>query len=679
MGGDWLALAQARADAGRDETARQALREAARFPPERPVALALLTRQRCAAGEAAAAYAELAAARAADPALAVLELDLAEAAAAAGEPDAARSWLAGLPPAMAAGIRALRLAARLAEWSGAGSEATAAHTAVCARADASADDLYRAAEHARHCGDLALAATRAQQVLARTPGHAAARICLAACHALDGEITAAQALLDQVHRDTPAAFMDYTGRDRPPAAPPDARVIHLLGFFQRLLVADWRDYDRHLAIAADALDPAGPVVSDLAAAFPTLYLPLASATSSAVHAAVSHDVGLATTPCVRPPQGEGERLRVGYLATKFRFHPAMILAHGLFRAHDRRAVEVFGYALNADEGDPVRRVAAAEFDHFVDLAALDDRAAAARIAADGIDVLVDLNGYGDDARPAVLAARPAAVQVSYLGYQHSLFAPWIDYRLTDRVSEPEHWGQPLREARVYLPGSFFTYGAPPPPAAAIAPRDAHGLPEDGLVLAAFTRPEKIEPAIFAQWLDLLRELPGAVLWLLEDRHGGHERLCASAVAAGLPRERLVVAPRVAHPDHLLRHRAADLCLDTFTCNGHTTTLDALHAGLPVLTCRGQRWGARIGASLLAVVGLDELVATDGADYRARALALGRDRPRLAALAADLRARMAAGSPFAPRHLAPRLEQAYRRVTQRARAGLPPADLDLAAD
>ena len=137
----------------------------------------------------------------------------------------------------------------------------------------------------------------------------------------------------------------------------------------------------------------------------------------------------------------------------------MLLTAGLFAAHDRTRQQVYGYALNSDDGSPERQRARAEFDVFVDLSRDDDITAAQRIADDGIDVLIDLNGYADEGRPGVLARRPAALQVSYLGHMHSLFAPWMDYRFTDRLSEPEDWGFPLCEARAYLPGCGFPYGA----------------------------------------------------------------------------------------------------------------------------------------------------------------------------------------------------------------------------
>jgi predicted O-linked N-acetylglucosamine transferase (SPINDLY family) len=347
----------------------------------------------------------------------------------------------------------------------------------------------------------------------------------------------------------------------------------------------------------------------------------------------------------------------------------MVLTSGLFAAHERARFEVFGYALNPDDGSTARKRAEREFDLFRDLSALDDESALARVRADGLDVVVELNGYSDGARPRILAARACALQFSYLGHSHSLFAPWIDYRITDEVCEPDTWGAALVEQRVFVPASYYCYGSAPPVPPHPPDRGSLGLPHTALVLAALGRVEKIDPSVFGCWLELLKSLPDAVLWLGPMSPRAAHNLRSRAVAAGIAAARLVAAPRVSHPLHLARLAAADLYLDTWVFNAHTTALDALHAGLPVVSLKGQSWSARIGASLLTAAGLPELIASTPEAYAQIVVELAHDRARRVALRQRLAATLAVHGPFAPARLARHLEIAYATAVERRRGGL----------
>lgn len=196
------------------------------------------------------------------------------------------------------------------------------------------------------------------------------------------------------------------------------------------------------------------------------------------------------------------------------------------------------------------------------------------------------------------------------------------------------------------------------------------------MLCGFTRVEKIEPRLFERWLELLHALPAAVLWLGPASTAAIAALRTRAIQRGLAAERLVFVARVDHAAHLARHRAADLFLDTWTFNAHTTGLDALQAGLPMVTLQGVGWSARYGASLLSAVGLQELITTTPEDYCALVMALAHDRPRLRALRAGLEQRIREANPFAPERMAPRLGAIYTQAWARYCAGELPADFEI---
>jgi protein O-GlcNAc transferase len=155
-------------------------------------------------------------------------------------------------------------------------------------------------------------------------------------------------------------------------------------------------------------------------------------------------------------------------------------------------------------------------------------------------------------------------------------------------------------------------------------REEFGLPAAGFVFCCFNTSRKIAPAVFDVWMRVLEAIPASVLWLLGDNADAEQNLRTEAAARGVDPTRLVFAGRLAPDEHLARHRLADLFLDTLPYNAHTTASDALWAGLPVLTCRGETFAARVAASLLNAVGLPELNTGCLEDYKTLALRLAAD-------------------------------------------------------
>ena len=364
------------------------------------------------------------------------------------------------------------------------------------------------------------------------------------------------------------------------------------------------------------------------------------------------------------PRPGGVRLRVGYLSADFRDHATATLVADLFALHDRGRFEAIGYNIGPADGSPLGRRMAGSLDRMVELRLLDDAAAAARIAEDDLDVLVDLMGYTTGNRVGILAHRPAPIQVNFLGFPAGMGSPLIDYIVADAVVAPrEH--QPLfDEAIIHLPHCYQPNDRSRPGPDPDATRPEHGLPEHGFVFCCFNTNYKIVPLVFDVWMRLLRETPGAVLWLLHSSDQAVANLKREAAARGIDEARLVFAPRVALPAHMARLGLADLFLDTAPVGAHTTASAALWAGLPLLTV--------LGPSLLSAMGLPELVAPDLAAYEREALALAHDPRRLR----ELRQRIAANRRTSPLFDTPRFARAFEtaleRMVERRDRGLPPA-------
>jgi predicted O-linked N-acetylglucosamine transferase (SPINDLY family) len=351
----------------------------------------------------------------------------------------------------------------------------------------------------------------------------------------------------------------------------------------------------------------------------------------------------------------------------------------MIERHDRERFEVFGYALCDDDGSGVRRRLEKGFDRFVDIADSDPATAAAHIRADDIDILIDLKGNTQHARTQIPATRPAPLQVGFLVYPGTSGADYIDYMIADSIVAPFDQQPYFSERIVHLPGCYQPNDRQRPIASPGPSRVDCNLPEGSFVFCCFNNNFKIVPAIFDRWMRLLRAVPNSVLWLIATNRFVVENLRREAIARGVAAERLVFAPPIPLPEHLARHRHADLFLDTLPYNAHTTASDALWAGLPVLTCRGATFAGRVAASLLHAVGLPELV-TDSLDHYERlAFELATDAARLAAMRHRLLVNRRTAPLFDGGAFASGLEAAYEIMWRRHRQGLPPAAFSVSSD
>jgi protein O-GlcNAc transferase len=374
-----------------------------------------------------------------------------------------------------------------------------------------------------------------------------------------------------------------------------------------------------------------------------------------------------------PPRGAARSsgpIVVGYLSADFRDHPTAHLIRSLFAAHDRSAVRVHVYSAGPDDGNSYRADIARSADRFADISHMPEMAAARRIAADGVDILVDLMGHTRGNRLGVLAMRPAPVQVAYLGFPGSTGARFIDYLVADRVVLPPQHAAFCTERPIWMPDCYQVNDSAQPVAEAPG-RDAAGLPPDGFVFCCFSQHYKYDPETFACWMRILRAVPGSVLWLAGGLPYAERRLRQAAEQHRIPGKRLIFAPRIPKPEHLARLALADVALDTLTVNGHTTTSDALWAGVPVITTLGGHFASRVSASLLGAVGVGELAVPTLQAYEDIATALARTPRRLASLRSRLETGRSAAPLFNTARFARHLEAAYRTIWKRHCMGLPP--------
>ncbi|HXJ00233.1 MAG TPA: hypothetical protein VNH44_03355, partial [Micropepsaceae bacterium] len=379
----------------------------------------------------------------------------------------------------------------------------------------------------------------------------------------------------------------------------------------------------------------------------------------------------ARTPLWQGARSQHSRIRIAYLSSDFHAHATATLMAGVFEAHNRDRFETFAFSYGPDDDSPTRQRLVSAFEHFHSVAEMRDAKIASLLHEKEIDIAVDLKGYTDKARPAILSARPAPVQVNYLGFPATMGAPYIDYIIADRMVIPEGHRMHYSEKVVYLPHSNQPNDRTRRVAANPPSRETCGLPQVGFVFCCFNNAFKIGPQVFDVWMGLLRDVEGSVLWLLEDDKLAQDNLKREAEARGITAERIVFAPRVSVEEHLARHVLADLFLDTLPYNAHTTASDALWMGLPIVTCAGNTFASRVGASLLSSMGLPELVTSSLEDYGELARTLAQQPERLATIKATLARNRDASPLFDVALFTRHLESAYATMWERHQRNEPP--------
>jgi predicted O-linked N-acetylglucosamine transferase (SPINDLY family) len=385
-------------------------------------------------------------------------------------------------------------------------------------------------------------------------------------------------------------------------------------------------------------------------------------------------------PPAKKPGWDGEvykhdKIRIGYVSADFQEHPVAYLMAGVFENHDKSKFETTAISIGPSDNSPMRRRLEAAFGKFLDAERLSAAEIAAEIRAAEIDVLVDLNGFTGNCRTNIFSHRPAPIQVNYLGYPGTMGADFIDYIIADRTVIPSSQQGDFSEKIACLPDSFLANDSTRAISEKIFTREDCGLPKDGFVFCSFNNSYKIIPAVFDRWMRILTQVPGSVLWLREINAHVTTNLKKEAALRGVDAGRIIFANRTpSHADHLARHRAADLFLDTLPYNAHTTASDALWAGLPVLTQTGETFAGKVAASLLNAVGLPELVAKTSEEYEQLAIEIAKNPHTLGALKNKLAGNRLATALFDTKRFTGQIEATYAAMHGRYRAGLAPENI-----
>ena len=368
------------------------------------------------------------------------------------------------------------------------------------------------------------------------------------------------------------------------------------------------------------------------------------------------------------------KIRIGYYSADFHNHATSYLMAELFERHDKTKFELIAFSFGPYHKDEMRHRISNAFTQFIDVRFKSDKDIALMSREMGIDIAIDLKGFTENERTGIFSYRAAPIQVNYIGYPGTMAAEYIDYIIADQTIIPIESRKHYYEKVVYLPNSYQVNDRNRIIADRVFTREELGLPKKGFVFCCFNNNFKITPSTFDGWIRILKAVEGSVLWLIEDNIIARINLRKEAEKRGLNSIRLVFAKRMKLPEHLARHCAADLFIDTFPCTAHTTASDALWTGLPVLTCIGESFASRVAASLLNAIELYELIATTQEQYESIAIDLANNPEKLKAIKNKLESNKLTTALFDTPRFTKYIESAYMQMYERYQDNLPPDDI-----
>ena len=370
------------------------------------------------------------------------------------------------------------------------------------------------------------------------------------------------------------------------------------------------------------------------------------------------------------------KIRVGYFSPDFKSHPVSFLTAELFELHDRNRFETYAFSLQpSDKNDPLRTRLLKAFDHFINVENKTDSEIAELAQNLELDIAVNLGGHTQHSRMGIFPHRAAPIQVNFLGYPGTLGADYIDYIIADKILIPEAHQKFYSEKVAYLPNSYMIDDSKRQPSAKNFKRKDFGLPDDQFIFCCFNNGYKFNPKVLRCWANILLNTSESVLWVSENNELFKRNLINEFSSLGIPPKRIIFAKYLnSMAEHLSRYKLADLFLDTSPFNAHTTAIDALKAGVPLLTLSGETYASKVGASLLTAINLPELITSTQDAYERMAIELAQYPNKLATIKKKLASNYLSAPLFNTPLFTMHLETIYEKMFERHEMGLLPDHL-----
>ena len=325
---------------------------------------------------------------------------------------------------------------------------------------------------------------------------------------------------------------------------------------------------------------------------------------------------------------KNKKIKIGYLSNNFVFHPVSFLISKVIEIHNRAEFEIHGYSINPIEDEVTKKIAKS-FDSFKNISNESDDLANKKIREDNLDILIDLMGYTTGSRMGILSKRAAPIQISYLAYPSTTGSNQIDYIIADKNIIPQNEKSFYTEKVIYLPKTFICFDDSTKISTTYQPNQFAKHNNNFFILVGFHKVEKLNLSTINCWITIMSKIENSYLWLRQPNKIASKNLIDFFEAKNIDSSRIVFAERVElYEEHLARYNFGDLLLDTFIYNGHTTTIESLWAGLPVITLEGNSFASRVSSSILKSIGFEVLIAKTKDEYIEKVLFYSKNKNEL---------------------------------------------------
>ena len=373
---------------------------------------------------------------------------------------------------------------------------------------------------------------------------------------------------------------------------------------------------------------------------------------------------------------KNEKIKIGYYSSDFHNHATMYLMANLFELHDKNKFETYAYSFGPDDGSKIRKRVMKTFDKFFDVKSKTTREIVQHSRELNLDIAVDLKGFTNNNRFDLFIERCAPIQISYLGFPGTTSSDCIDYLIADKIVIPEENKNYYSENIIYLPNSYQVNDSNPDLSKKIFSKKDFNLPENKFIFCCFNHNFKILPDMFEIWMKILKKVKNSVIWLLIDNETAQNNLKKILVSNDIDPNRMIFAGRLPHSEHIIRLGLADLFLDTFPCNAHTTASDALRSSLPIITIKGNSFASRVASSLLSSVGLEELITKSGKEYEELAVKIAENKNFYKEIKDKLKKNIIDMPLFNSKLFTKKLETAYTEVYKNYNENIKPETIQI---
>ena len=382
---------------------------------------------------------------------------------------------------------------------------------------------------------------------------------------------------------------------------------------------------------------------------------------------------------IKKIEKKNKKIKVGYFSADFRTHAMGHLMVKMLELHNREDFEIYGFYFGPKikESDFLAKRIKNSFDKFFDITLKDDLEVANLSKELGLDIAIDFMCFtGNHNRFGIFTQRCAPIQINFLGYPGTSGSKFLDYIILDDKLICEDNKKFFSESLIVLPDTYQPNEDKKEIDNKVLTKDKLGLPKSNFVFSCFNSHQKIMPNIFEVWMNILKKKNDSVLWLLKDNDISEKNLKMQAENNNVNPERLIFADHLPLDQHLSRLRLADLVLDTFPYNAHTTCSDSLRMGVPVLTLKGKSFASRVATSLLTSMSLSELVTEKLNDYEEMALKISNNPEMLDQLKDKILRNRENSNVFKPQIFTNNIEKSYKKVYQNFIDGFSPQDFKL---